>query len=154
MQCDMCGRTAQLVKARIEEVELEVCEECARFGMVIARRPAQQTPISGSVRVQRVPVPEKKETLIPAFAESIRKKREQLNLTQEAFARLLAERESLVQKMEAGTFVPSIDMARKMERILKIALVEEDSEEAAPIPRGTSTVFTLGDFVRKKRSGL
>ena len=154
MQCDMCGRTAQLVKARIEHVELEVCEECARFGTVIARPRAPQQSTPGAGRVQRMPVPEKKETLVPAFAESIRKKREQLGLTQEAFARLLTERESLVQKMEAGTFVPSIDMARKMERILKMTLVEEDLEQAATIPRGTSTTFTLGDFVRKKRSGV
>lgn len=152
MQCEMCGRTGQLFKARIEGVELDVCGECARFGTMIARpRPVQQLMQNAAqMQAGRAQVPEKKEILVASFAGIIRKKREQLGLTQEAFARLLAERESLVQKMEAGTFVPSIDMARKMERILKTRLVEEEQDVIAPVSRGSAATFTLGDFVKKK----
>jgi len=33
--CEMCGKDSSLVKARIEGAELEVCNDCARYGQII-----------------------------------------------------------------------------------------------------------------------
>ncbi len=90
------------------------------------------------------------ERLIMGFAETVRKQRGKLGLTQEAFARMLAERESVVQKMESGTYVPSLEVARKMERILKIKLIEQEKEEAIIMPQASSSAYTLGDFLKKR----
>ncbi len=148
MQCDLCGRTAQLVKARIEGVELDTCGACTRFGMIIARPPKK--PAERLQPVQQRREPETREVLVDDVGMIIRKKREQQGMTQEEFARLLAERASLVQKIETGQFTPPIEMAKKVERILKIRLVVEEEQEALMVPRHTEAAFTLGDFIKKR----
>lgn len=145
MQCELCGRSADLVKAKVEGVVLDVCPECASFGVVVRKPRSVLQPRQPS----KPAVPEVKEHLVEGFPEHIRKQREKLGLTQEAFARMLAERESLVQKMEAGTYVPSLDVARKIERILKIKLIEEEAVDAAIAPPGKQATYTLGDFLKR-----
>ena len=150
MQCELCGKTTDPVRARIEGVELDVCPACASFGTVLRKAPPIPSMAQQKQRAMRVVVPQPKERLVADFSERIRKQREKRGLTQEEFARKLAERQSLVQKMESGSYVPSLDVARKIERILEVKLVEEESEELVVIPRSTGTSHTLGDFMKKR----
>jgi putative transcription factor len=154
--CEMCGNETTLVKARIEGAVLDVCEECARFGEIIARpRKVDLTPLP---KQQQLPqVPKRKEIIeqiMPDYAEKIKKAREKLGLTQEEFSKKLNERWSVMQKMESGEMKPSIEQARKLEKALKIELVEQFGEEGE-IPLGEAgrkeAGFTLGDFIKKKK---
>jgi len=151
MNCHICGKNAPLVLAIVEAVELEVCSECSKFGKVIHRpAPAQLQKLKPVPRPKQ-DLPE--EVIVADYAERIRKRREQLGLTQEQFARKLAERESAIQKIEAGTIEPSIPTARKIEQHLHIVLVEEP-EPAMFIPakKDTSSAMTLGDLIKKKEA--
>ncbi|MBI2627673.1 helix-turn-helix domain-containing protein, partial [Candidatus Nomurabacteria bacterium] len=68
-------------------------------------------------------------------------------------ARYLQERESIVAKWEQGKMQPSVDIARRLERILGLSLVVEDVEQAFEKEKNSKPEgFTLGDFmkVRKK----
>ena len=73
--------------------------------------------------------------VVSDYAQKIRKAREKMGLTQEEFAKKLAEKWSIMQKIESGQFKPSIEMARKLERILNIELIEQYSEGGEiPLP--------------------
>ena len=153
--CDMCGKESDLMKAKIEGTVLDVCGQCRRFGEIIERptRPVER-PVVPKPRYAPVRRRELIQMVTEDYANKIRQSREKTGLNQEQFAGRLNEKESVIQKMEAGQFTPSINLARKLERLLKIRLIEEYSEDGE-IPIQTEKTkdesFTLGDFVKDKR---
>jgi len=155
MPCDMCGTDSGLVLAEIEGVKLQVCSRCARFGKVIKR---VQTPDPKAKRkaeakqVEVVVPPPPEWVLVDDYANRIRDKRESLGLKQEEMGKRLAEKASLLQKIETGGFIPGIDLARKIERILSITLLEKTEQFETTLPKAKGKGLTLGDIiaVRKK----
>ncbi len=153
MACEMCGYKGTLVKALVENVEMELCSECARFGKIVRKpRPEViQKRILQKKQTRHLPKEyETPERVVPDYGEIIQKKRSKLGINQEALAKMLAERTSLVQKLEAGTYKPSLKLARKIQRILKITLVEKPEQiENIPLTKAEGG-FTLGDFIKKR----
>ncbi|MEK6905852.1 MAG: multiprotein bridging factor aMBF1 [Nanoarchaeota archaeon] len=144
--CDMCGKQGNLLTADVEGVEMTVCQNCARFGTI-------------KRKVDTVFVPQKKMhqeqplRVTANYASLLRQAREKQGLSQEDFAHSLQEKESIVAKWEQGRMQPSVEVARRLEKILGVSLVVEEVEqlfEKDKSARGDS--FTLGDFmkVRKK----
>lgn len=159
--CDMCGREASLVKARVEGTVLDICESCARFGEIISRPPQSSSAMQ---KKQQIIQPIKRREVVQLissdFASKIKNAREKLGLNQEEFAKRLNEKWSLLQKIESGQFKPSITLAGKLEKLLRIRIIEQ-FDEGGEVPFGDtnkkkSSEFTLGDFVkvRKKKSDL
>lgn len=140
----MCGKEAPLFAALIEGSQLSVCANCGNFGKILKK------PVAGSSRVS-VKVPEVVEVVVSDFAQKIHNAREKLGLTQKEFALKLNEKESVVQKLEAGTFVPPIDMAKRLERLLKVKLVEVEQEEAVVSDKRGSGPLTIGDILSLKK---
>lgn len=145
MGCDMCGKSAELYRAIIEDAELNVCENCAKFGKVLGKQDLE-TISQGKKHVQR-PTTEKVELIAENFADLIRKKREGLGLTQKEFAQKINEKESLIHKIETGSLEPSILLARKLEKMLKIKLVEDYEETHEKVQKKKEDGFTIGDFM-------
>jgi putative transcription factor len=87
------------------------------------------------------------------FAALVRKAREQRGLSHKEVARQLNERESVIAKLETGKMVPTNNLARKMERLFKLTLLEE-AESLDMYPSKSSSTSTFGDVVevRKKKS--
>lgn len=145
-----------MLKAKVEGTVLDVCEGCARFGEVIRRPAPIHTKNIPSSRPQ-AQMPARKEIvqmIVEDYAEKIRNAREKRGLKQEEFAKMLNQKESVMQKIEAGSFQPSINLARKLERKLSIKLIEEFSESGeVPLETRKSKTdgFTLGDFIKDKR---
>jgi len=52
--------------------------------------------------------------------------------------------------METGTLVPTLERARKLEKMLGLKLVEEQQDEQV-LQRETKTDMTLGDMVKIKK---
>ena len=71
------------------------------------------------------------------------------------FAKKLNERHSIMQKIESGQFKPSIDMAHKLEKILKIEIVEEIGEGGeVPLAKKNKSEeggFTMSDFIKVRK---
>src|SRR3989344_4859125 len=144
--CDMCGRQGGLVTAEVEGVEMNVCQNCARYGTV--RRKPDAVRVSPQKMHKEQPF-----RVTHHYAGVLRQAREKQGLSQEDFARFLQERESIIAKWEQGRMQPSVEVARRLEKTLGVMLVEEELEQAfvqEKIPKGDG--FTLGDFmkVRKK----
>lgn len=150
MQCDLCGtETENVFRTIIEETELNVCENCAKYGKVIEKKPIKEKikkelakPIESEKEIIQV--------IVPDFAQRIKKKRESLGLKQKDFAKKISEKESLVHNIETGSFEPSISLATKLEKFLKIKLIEEYEEEHKKDSKTEADGFTIGDIVKVK----
>ncbi|MDO8480884.1 MAG: multiprotein bridging factor aMBF1 [Nanoarchaeota archaeon] len=143
--CDMCGSAGHLVKAKVEGSLITVCEKCARFGQV------QEAPQQGSFRprpAQQFSVPN--ESVVGNYATLIKSKREQLGLNQEDFAKQLNEKASFMHAIESGHHEPPVPLAKKLEKLLKIRLVEQDEkEEESKVKVEKPQGFTMADFIKK-----
>ena len=75
-----------------------------------------------------------------------------MSMTQKQFAKHTNLKESIIHKIETGSFEPSLKMARKLEKVLKVKLIEEKEEEVEIKPKSnekpSSEGMTLGDFIK------
>lgn len=156
IQCDICGSEENLYITEIEGTRLNVCKDCARYGKIIASLEPEikETPAVKSFAREIEKGPEKEiiHMVVPDFAKKIRQKREQLGMKQEEFAKKIAERESVVHKLETGELKPSLKLAIKLEKLLNIRLVEEYEEEHKIKSGEGPAELTIGDMLKLKKS--
>ena len=129
---------------------MHVCEECSKFGKVtsVIKKAVKEKPRFYSAPVAKE---EKSEILVEGFHEIIKKKRESLGISQKDFALKINEKESLVHKLEIGSFEPNLNLARKLEKILGIKIVEEYKENFEKQKQTKEERFTLGDFIKVRK---
>lgn len=155
INCDLCGKSDEMLSmALIEGVELAVCPACSKFGKVIA--PVKRySPKEQHKQLQKQAQPqekaEKMELLVKDYPNIIKKSRESIGLTQKDFANRINEKESIIHKIETGSFEPSLPLAKKLEKALGIKLVEEHEERHESFKRKKEEGFTLGDFIRIRK---
>src|SRR3989344_2649906 len=106
MACDICGKNSELFRAVVEEVELNVCIDCSAYGKVLGKKQEQI------------------EFIKPKSSYKI----EEAEIITDEFASRINEKESFIHKMETGSIELSIPLARKLEKLLKIKLVEKYTE--------------------------
>ena len=158
MRCEICG---EVIRGRAytittDRATLIVCGRCAsRFRgevaeYVPARRRASFTPRPRPK--PRLTPPEPEYDIIDDFPERIREAREAMGLTRELLARMVGEKESTIRRIETGSLIPSLSLARKLERALKIILVEEVAASVRESGAEPSRFeLTLGDIAELKR---
>ncbi len=149
MQCELCGKDTELFTAMVEGIQLRVCAGCGRFGKVLRKIQLPAAPKAARVKSEPVQV----ESVVSDYSNKIRAAREKRGLTQIDFAKLITVKESLIHKMETGHFEPPIDMARKMEKILRITLVEISQEEGVVKQEKEEKTegLTIGDILKLNR---
>ncbi len=148
----MCGKETGLFKAVVEGTELKVCKECASFGKVIKSvKPVVIPKRENEVKVEKGP--EIIQIISPDYSNKVKKAREALGLKQEEFAKKISEKESVVHKIETGNYKPNLVLAQKLERFLKIKLVEEHKIEKAEKKENASPAegLTIGDLIKLKK---
>lgn len=149
----MCGSKTKLFKAVIESVEMNVCRNCSKFGKVIGE--VKEEKQKGEKKADGIkkgePSTELVQVIVEDYAEKIKKTRENLGLKQKDFAKKINEKASLIHKIETGSFEPNINLARKLEKFLKIKLVDQHEEIHKKEPQSKSDVFTIGDLIKIKK---
>jgi len=145
----MCGREASLFRVKIEGAVLSVCKGCCSFGSIISAISEPRAEVRRHIIQAK---PEIIEVVVSDFSNIVRRVREKLGLNQEDFAKKISEKESLVHKIETGHFVPSLDTARKLEKVLGVKLIEEVGEASSSVQsKEKSESLTLGDVVKIKK---
>ena len=144
MNCELCGKRKELVLALVENSEMKVCSDCAKFGKVLRE-------------IKEVEEEEKKveeeefvEGIVEDYSKLIKDKREKMGLKQEELARKLNLKESIIHKIETGSIEPSIETARKFENFLRIKLIIEYNIKYKKIGVNDK-VMTLGDLIGNKK---
>ncbi|MBW2997975.1 multiprotein-bridging factor 1 family protein [Candidatus Woesearchaeota archaeon] len=147
MECEMCGKVATQ-KAKVEGVLLEVCNGCAKFGNKVV-----DNNFSGKRRFYKKEEEEKgNEIIVPNYNVLIKNKREQLGLKHEDFAKKINEKESVILHIESKKFEPSLKLTRKIQKFLKIRLIEFEKEiEDVPMTKKSSGL-TIGDMIKVRKS--
>jgi len=70
-------------------------------------------------------------------------------MTQKEFAKKISEKESTVHQIESGNSEPTIALAKKLQKFLKIRLIESYEESNQSVKQENTEGFTLGDFIKK-----
>jgi len=155
MMCEMCGQEKlHLYKAIVEGSLLSVCEKCKNFGDVIS----VEKPKIKEEKKEKKPEPkfvdeEKQEVVVDDYAEKIKEAREKMELTQEKLAQSIAEKESVINKIESKQMVPPMNVVKKLEQFLRIKLIEEFDPNKKPVKDFSikDETVTIGDLIRIKK---
>jgi putative transcription factor len=162
MPCEMCGKPLPFhATIVVEGARMRVCAGCAKFGKVVEEpRPKGAAPSGSGPAVGPAPRPrnraekpvplESDEELVADFGERIRKAREGRRVTVEDLARAINERQSIVQKVEAGTYFPDPELTRKIEASLQIRL-RERVEAVHPEKARAQGGVTIGDLIKMQK---
>ena len=145
--CEICGKNLDyLDKAIVEGVMMSVCSNCSKFGKVIPVR----KPLIGPKRVIPIHTKELREDIIDNYSESIKKGREKRGLKQGELAKNIAEKESVISKIESGSLKPSFILARKLEQFLGIRLIESFEDKKEVNLNLKDDGLTIGDLLKIK----
>ncbi len=163
--CELCGRNPSINNCEIEGTMMKVCTECSKFGKV---RGKSNVKIVVQEAKKSAPIgPEY--TFVTGFGALVKNAREKLNLKQEDFAKSINEHKSLIHQIESEHIQPNIVLAKKLERVLRIKIVEElkqnqdsdnnfkNKDESHLNANGRATQkshsdgLTLGDLINIKR---
>ncbi len=160
MICEICGAEVRhLTKVIVDRATLEVCDRCARFGKPV------ETPVPHQERGRKAPrraTGSRKSSsststveydVVDGYGSVIRAARERIGLTQEELGKKVSEKASTIHRLESESLAPSIALARKLERFLKIRLLERvgAEEELVTGTQPSSDEVTLGEVIRLKK---
>jgi len=163
MRCEVCGRKilGEPLRAKIEGAKMVVCGNCAKFGTVYLEPTPLPTPrkekttkhLAPSFSLKKQP-PKVTETLelIDNFSSLIREAREKFGLSHEDLGRKIAEKVSVLRKIETGKMTPNHQLAEKLEHTLRIKLLVPPSEPKIPpstLPKPPE--ITLGKIAQLKK---
>lgn len=156
MQCEICGKNDEtMYKTNIEGSTMNVCINCRSLGKVMHEvRPETRRDLKNQKRVAETKVVVEKvilEKIRDDYANIIHKEREKRKMTQEEFSKMLNEKESLIHHIESGKNPPSLTLAKKLEKALRISLIETYEEKHKTIKTNTGEL-TLGDFIKIKEA--
>lgn len=87
------------------------------------------------------------------FGTHVRRAREMMGLSQAELAVQVKTKETIIKKIEQGEFNPPIDLARRLEKTLKISILHESVEEVS-MPRQkppTQSGYTLEDVLKSQQ---
>lgn len=156
MQCEICGKNEEtMYKTNIEGSIMNVCVGCRSLGKVmhevrpetrkeqkIQKKAAEQKTVIEKVIIEKIK---------DNYPSIIRREREKRGMTQEEFSKMLNEKESLMHHLESGKTPPSLSLAKKLEKALRITLIEQYEEKHETIKTNTGEL-TLGDFIKIKEA--
>ena len=152
MACDLCGAEGRMYKTIIEGTELTVCRDCAKMGKVLEE---VREPVVEERKLKKVEEADVGEEVVQMvvddFSEKIKKKREELGLKHEEFAKKINEKESVVHKLEIGELEPSVKLAKKLERMFGLKLIEQYAESHEKTEKVEAGELTVGDLIKIKK---
>ncbi|MGB9708856.1 MAG: multiprotein bridging factor aMBF1 [Infirmifilum sp.] len=155
-RCELCGAELRGIAYRIvlDGAEMIVCTRCARGKTVLGSikigvEPSRQTfKAKAPVKYNRR---DTEEVIVEGYGEIIRQAREKMGLTRELLAVMVGEKESTIRRIESEQLEPPIELARKLEKVLKVKLVEVYEIGDEDYGGGSSEYeLTLGDIAEFK----
>jgi uncharacterized protein (TIGR00270 family) len=152
--CDLCGAPEARYLAKVAGTETIACERCASHGVIIEElREAPKPSEIKRIERQNQEIIPRTEEVIENIGEIVRAKREENAWKQEDLGKKASEHASMIKRIEHG-YIPSLQIAHKLEKVLHVKLTEMASDEEQGVPSAKSGgSLTLGDImvVRKEK---
>ncbi len=159
MRCEICGAEikGKAYKVVVDRSELIVCWRCAnRVGSIVEvldlNVPRKKViKKSFSYKSMRSKKPSFVEEVVEDYSERIKEARNKIGITRDVLAAMVGEKVSTIRRIEEGTLQPTLNLAKKLEKVLKIRLIEKyQEEEEYDYSSDSSYDITLGDIVEFK----
>ena len=168
MRCEICGQPIEEGKSKKTKIDgsiMEVCSDCSKFGIIQKEPPkpknilnkSKGSGINRTEKKTRTPRPmysldEPTEELVEDFQSIVREGREKKGFSREELGEKIYEKVSVINRIESGKMVPDIKLAKKLERILNITLIEKIADmELEDFKNISSGGPTRGDIVKIKK---
>lgn len=157
MRCEICGKKVigKPVRTKIENSIMSTCNECSKFGTIQREPPKPNRGPASRVSAGRRRTFRSQEPtheVIEDYHKVIRDAREKKGWSREDLGEHIYEKVSVINRLESGRMVPDLKLARKLEKSLKITLLEKTEEaqldESNSLNRRKATI---GDIVRIKK---
>tara|TARA_Y100000310_G_C20696353_1_gene826009 strand:+ start:5046 stop:5540 length:495 start_codon:yes stop_codon:yes gene_type:complete len=160
--CELCGRMGRTGHAIVEGGVLNVCGDCLRFGNAVEMKQPSKESVDKALKfrsswkdkyVKKKPVSED-ETIVVGYGKLIKRARMKMGMKQDDAAKAIAEKTSVLQKIESGGMEPSLKLARKLEQFFGVKLVakqEKVSEDTVKEFNLSGGEVTIGDLVKMKK---
>ncbi|MEM4695941.1 MAG: multiprotein bridging factor aMBF1 [Desulfurococcaceae archaeon] len=163
--CELCGKPVVKSDAKyiyVDGAYLHVCINCynkfkgknVSEGVIEKHDSVKTRPIGlqkeiDLYRKNNRPVLGDEYEVVEDYANRIREARERIGWSQEALASKLKVSVSLIKRFESGRLKPGIELARRIERILGVKLLEPvvDEELEHRSSRGDDSL-TIGDLIK------
>lgn len=124
--CEMCGKEATVVSAKVASSTMQLCSQCRKHGVEINEKP------SHSKVFHKRKKSETQEVIVDDYGSRISKALHKKGLNSHQLARAINLKESSLHKFLCGKIQPEIDIAKKIEKFLEISLVQEKEIQSAP----------------------
>ena len=144
--CEVCGTDNSRIIAIVDGVKMRVCENCAKFGKVVEvekEKSVGKKQLPGKIEVE--------EEVVEDYAERIKLARQKKGLSTTELAKLVAEKESFLKKVESGDIPPTDKLADKLEKALAIKLYEIVEIAAPETQKSSKQGTTFGDMIEMKK---
>lgn len=133
--CEICGKeVSTLVPVFIEKSTLSVCPVCAKFGRNVEKPGIAPTPVEITQRLQMrsqrqgfrdIFSEESTDAMAENYSSILKNARDKKGWSQEDIGKKVNEKKSVIAKIESGNMEPSIALARRLERVLGVKIVEK-----------------------------
>jgi putative transcription factor len=157
MRCEICGKKVigKPMKTKIENSIMLTCNECSKFGKIQREPPRPQRGLGGRApagRRRSFPSREPTHEVIEDYQTVIREAREKKGWSREDLGEKIYEKVSVISRLESGKMVPDLKLARKLEKSLKITLLEKTEEAQIDELSGSNRRrATIGDIALIKK---
>lgn len=129
MICELCGReTSFLSSVRVGSTLSKACSGCKRYGSaaqeVVASSPVINSPFLTSISRPITDLVGSEEFIVADFDRRIRAARQRSGLKQDEVAKQLMEKASIIRAVENGRRKPNLKLAKRLEKVLDVNLIE------------------------------
>ncbi len=142
-ECYICGKPA-VTKALIEGAVVPVCAECVKYGKEVKEKVIKRN-------YTRFHKTKEEEEILPVdnYGKLIRKWREKHKLKLDKLADKLNISASLLRKIEEEKIIPSSKVAQRIEKKLKIKLLESIAVGMEAHSEESNSELTLADIIKR-----
>lgn len=148
MECEICGKREAVCFVYLEGAKMNSCASCARGGKVL-----YYFDSGDAVPLLPARPAKAEEEIADNYGKIIKEARMKMGLSLEGLGLKIAEKANYLDHVEREATLPSLPLARKLEKFLKIKLVESETAQAAsskPAPRkGELTLLDVAEIERK-----
>lgn len=157
MRCEICGKkvVGKPVRTKIENSIMLTCNECSKFGKIQREPPRPKggrTSSTSAGRRRSFRSQEPTHEVIEDYQNVIREAREKKGWSREDLGEKIYEKVSVISRLESGKMVPDLKLARKLEKTLKVTLLEKTEEaQIDELNSLNRRKATIGDIVKIKK---
>lgn len=145
--CELCGKRPASKKAKIEGAILSVCLQCFN-GIIKEGTPAGVGEYGKTISKRNLSKPSriKIEDVIEGYGNVLKEAREKMGLSIDEAAKKLGVKKNYLSNIEKERVKPSLTLAKKMEKLYGIKILEEVViEEEEGISEEDEATFSLYD---------